>query len=179
MPLDGTDKAAASLHRHRAELHHPNACSRGRATATRSSSPMPAKRSAITTSATRPIPRISHALTLEVDDFGNVLKSAAIGYGRRQPDRDAVSRDDQAKQTPDCSSPTPRTASPTRSRLTDDYRTPLPCEARTYELTGLTLPAGRADRFTLGLKMLDCRQSAPAPIDYEQSPDRGACCRSG
>ena len=24
----------------------------------------------------------------------------------------------------------------------DDYRTPLPCEARTYELTGLTLPAG-------------------------------------
>ena len=28
-------------------------------------------------------PRIQHALTLEVDDFGNVLKEAAIGYGRR------------------------------------------------------------------------------------------------
>ena len=28
-------------------------------------------------------PRISHALTLDVDEFGNVLKSAAIGYGRR------------------------------------------------------------------------------------------------
>ena len=28
-------------------------------------------------------PRIQHALTLEVDDFGNVLKQAAIGYGRR------------------------------------------------------------------------------------------------
>ena len=27
-------------------------------------------------------PRIQHALTLEVDDFGNVLKQAAIGYGR-------------------------------------------------------------------------------------------------
>ena len=27
-------------------------------------------------------PRISHALTLEVDPFGNVLKSLAIGYGR-------------------------------------------------------------------------------------------------
>src|ERR1041384_5781930 len=28
-------------------------------------------------------PRIQHALTLEVDDYGNVLKQAAIGYGRR------------------------------------------------------------------------------------------------
>src|SRR5262249_17789682 len=31
-------------------------------------------------------PRIGHALTLEVDEFGNVLKAAAVGYGRRQPD---------------------------------------------------------------------------------------------
>jgi hypothetical protein len=30
-------------------------------------------------------PRISHALTLSVDDYGNVLKSAAIGYQRRAP----------------------------------------------------------------------------------------------
>ena len=28
-------------------------------------------------------PRVSHAATLEVDDYGNVLKSVAIGYGRR------------------------------------------------------------------------------------------------
>ena len=28
-------------------------------------------------------PRIQHALTLEVDAYGNVLKQAAIGYGRR------------------------------------------------------------------------------------------------
>ena len=32
-------------------------------------------------------PRVGHALTLEVDDFGNVLKAAAVGYGRRQPDQ--------------------------------------------------------------------------------------------
>ena len=30
-------------------------------------------------------PRISHALTLAVDDFGNVLRSVAIGYARRTP----------------------------------------------------------------------------------------------
>ena len=28
-------------------------------------------------------PRIQHAITLEVDEYGNVLKSVAIGYGRR------------------------------------------------------------------------------------------------
>ena len=53
--LDGTDRGKASLHRHRAELHHP-ACAAARpATATRCSSPMPAKPSAITTSAIPPI----------------------------------------------------------------------------------------------------------------------------
>ena len=31
-------------------------------------------------------PRIQHALTLEVDAYGNVLKQAAIGYGRRTAD---------------------------------------------------------------------------------------------
>ena len=35
-------------------------------------------------------PRIGHTLTLEVDDFGNVLKSAAVGYGRRQPDTESI-----------------------------------------------------------------------------------------
>lgn len=44
-------------------------------------------------------PRLSHALALEVDDFGNVLKSAAVGYGRRRPDPDLQPRD-QAKQSP-------------------------------------------------------------------------------
>ena len=43
-------------------------------------------------------PRLSHTLTLEVDTFGNVLKSAAVGYGRRQPDL-TLSAEDQAKQT--------------------------------------------------------------------------------
>ena len=44
-----------------------------------------------------PTPALSHALTLEVDAFGNVLKSAAVGYGRRQPDPDlAAARPGQA-----------------------------------------------------------------------------------
>ena len=80
-------------------------------------------------------PRVSHAVTLAVDPYGNVLKSVAIGYGRRHPDAD-LSAPDRAKQT--------RTLlTSTENRFTDPilrddaYRTPLPCESRTYELLGL------------------------------------------
>ena len=54
-------------------------------------------------------PRIQHALTLEVDDFGNVLKQAAIGYGRRavRVDRRTAARDAE---------PTRRTAADQHSR---------------------------------------------------------------
>src|SRR6185503_12183150 len=33
-------------------------------------------------------PRISHALTLDVDEYGNVMKSLAVAYGRRTPSTD-------------------------------------------------------------------------------------------
>jgi RHS repeat-associated protein len=113
-------------------------------------------------------PRIGHALTLEVDDFGNVLKSAAIGYGRRQPDM-GLSPADQAKQTQTL-------ITYTENRVTnavdaaDDHRTPLPCESRTYELTGLTLPPGR-DRFTFD-EVLQAGSTAIA-LDYEKAPTTG------
>jgi hypothetical protein len=113
-------------------------------------------------------PRLSHALTIEVDEFGNVLKSAAVGYGRRQPDL-TLSAEDQAKQTEIHITYTEnRVTNPITEN--DDYRTPLPCESRTYELTGLVLPADR-NRFSLA-EMLTARTGA-APIAYEQSPTAG------
>jgi RHS repeat-associated protein len=75
-------------------------------------------------------PRISHALTLAVDEYGNVLKSAAVGYQRRVP-----AFDEQQKTL----------ATLTESQYTntifqdDAYRTPLPAEVKTYELTTPTL----------------------------------------
>lgn len=105
-------------------------------------------------------PRIQHALTLEVDEYGNVLKQAAIGYGRRpqirvvdqqgsvqqvpNPGLTALQPADQARQT------TPLLTL-TENRVTnsiespDTHRNPLLCEARTFELTGYaaTGPAGR------------------------------------
>ncbi|WP_274565068.1 SpvB/TcaC N-terminal domain-containing protein [Streptomyces spiramyceticus] len=87
-------------------------------------------------------PRIQHALTLEADDFGNVLKQAAIGYGRRaSPLSEQWDRDRQT--TP--------LLTYTENRVTnaidspDTHRNPLPCEATTFQLTGYlaTGPAGR------------------------------------
>ncbi len=50
------------------------------------------------------------------------------------------------------------------------YRGPLPCEARTYELTGLTLPAGRR-RF--GFKEVEDVSAAATPLDYEGTATAG------
>ncbi len=120
-------------------------------------------------------PRISHTLTLEVDEFGNVLKSAAIGYGRRQPDI-ALSLADQTKQSQILITYTENRVTKSHETGTDvidaanDYRTPLPCESRTYELTGLTLPAG-SSRFMFD-EVLDAGTTATA-IDYEKASTVG------
>jgi RHS repeat-associated protein len=86
-------------------------------------------------------PRIQHELVLEVDDYGNVLKSAAVGYGRL-----ALDLPDQQKQTTTLITCTQNDV--TKSVDDEDaYRTPVVWQARTYELTGYD-PAPGADRFT-------------------------------
>jgi RHS repeat-associated protein len=128
-------------------------------------------------------PRISHALTLAVDGFGNVLQEAAIGYGRRttiqvvdaqgntteipNPDLNQLNLQDRAKQTQTLITYTENRLS-NAIDLTDDYRTPLPCETLTYELTGLA----SAGRFTFDALLL--AGTSAAPIAYEQSPTQGA-----
>ncbi len=75
-------------------------------------------------------PRISHSLTLSVDDYGNVLKAVSIGYARRVP-----AFEEQGKALA-----TLTESLYTNAILEDDaYRTPLPAEVRTYELTAPTL----------------------------------------
>jgi hypothetical protein len=85
-------------------------------------------------------PRITHDVVLAVDDYGNPLRSASSGYGRRYPDP-ALAPEDQAAQA--------------RLRLTytesgytnavdlpEAYRTPMPAQTRVFEVVGLGL-AGR------------------------------------
>src|SRR5262249_20210804 len=81
-------------------------------------------------------PRVTHAMTLEVDGYGNVLKSVTIGYGRR-PGLSPLQGDDKDRQEQ-------VHATYTENEMTnpvheaDDHRTPLPSEARTYELLKIT-----------------------------------------
>ncbi|MEX2307778.1 MAG: SpvB/TcaC N-terminal domain-containing protein [Pirellulales bacterium] len=124
-------------------------------------------------------PRISHALTLEVDYFGNVLKSVAIGYGRRQPDPSLPLQADRDKQTKTLITYTENCLTNPVDDVaiaSDDYRTPLPCETRTFELTGYT-PMGAAGRF----QSADFVQAAgnglthvfDTEIEYEDLPTNG------
>ncbi|MGW0141739.1 SpvB/TcaC N-terminal domain-containing protein [Streptomyces calvus] len=113
-------------------------------------------------------PRTAHAVTLEVDDFGNVRRSAAIGYGRRQPDPSLPQTDQerQARILITCTENDVTNAIDTPTV----HRAPLPCEARTYELTGPTLSPGHV-RFTFE-EIRDAVATA-TPIPYEAAPTAG------
>jgi hypothetical protein len=79
--------------------------------------------------------RIQHALTLEVDPFGNVLKSAAIGYGRRMdaPDRVLLPRDHEKQRLIHITC-TENEFTNAILNEADVYRTRLPAQSHTYEL---------------------------------------------
>src|SRR5205823_12656994 len=74
----------------------------------------------------------------------NVLKSAAIAYGRRQADA-GLSLDDLKKQGETFVTYT-QSAVTNAIDAAHDYRTPLPAETRTYQLTGYS-STGAAGRF--------------------------------
>jgi len=77
-------------------------------------------------------PRISHALTLEVDPFGDVLTSAAIAYGRRS---DASRKDYDEQRLIEITCTENQVTNPIDGdAYPDAYRTPLAAQACTYEL---------------------------------------------
>ena len=120
-------------------------------------------------------PRISHSLTLEVDDYGFALKDVAIVYGRRHPDV-SLSLQDQDRQG--------RTLiTYTENRVThavvdgrDFYRAPAPCESRKFELTGY-VPTGVGERFQVVDFVQEVNDRVTHIVDaelaYEQTPTNG------
>ena len=90
-------------------------------------------------------PRIKHALTLDVDAYGNVLSSVSIGYGRTTADDelDPEYREIQARTLLVLS----ENAYTNAVDDADAYRTPAPCESATYEVTG-AVPGTAGGRFT-------------------------------
>lgn len=113
-------------------------------------------------------PRVSHALTLDVDDYGNVLQSAAIGYGRRHADPalELVDRDMQAQVLITCA----ENLFTNPVEEDDHYRAPLPSETLSYELTGLVLGPDQV-RFSFA-EIEEAARSA-ARIAYHSTPTSG------
>ncbi len=79
-------------------------------------------------------PRVSHGVTLKVDDYGNVLKSVAIGYGRRFPDPSPLfTAEDREKQARILLTLTENDYTNVVDEA-DAWRTPLPSDQRLFEL---------------------------------------------
>lgn len=117
-------------------------------------------------------PRVGHQFVLQVDEYGNVLKSVALGYGRRQS---LLSNpEDRIKQTQTLITYTENRV--TNPVLEDDaYRTPLPYEACTYELTGhgyseSDFPEERIRQRPALINLLNTVQTA-ASLEYQMQPD--------
>ncbi len=78
-------------------------------------------------------PRVQHALTLDVDEYGNVREQATIGYGRRHDDTALPTNADRIKQRLILLTATETTLT---NPILDvaAYRAPMAAASRTYEL---------------------------------------------
>jgi RHS repeat-associated protein len=122
-------------------------------------------------------PRTAHSFVLEVDEFANELKSASIGYGRRHQDTDLLMTPaDNGVQLTTLITYTESAYTNAILGDDDDYRTSLPAETRTYQLTGYTA-SGSSGRFqssdfvTLVANVL--QPVFDSEIPYEAQPTTG------
>lgn len=92
-------------------------------------------------------PRVTHSLTLEVDDFGNLRKAASIAYGRRFDDVDPVLTDADRKRQKQLLATFSDSSFTEAVVEADAHRAPLPAAANTYELIPLA-PASKQPDIT-------------------------------
>ena len=119
-------------------------------------------------------PRLSHTLTLKVDKYGNVIRSASIGYGRFSSNQDSsLSSQDQIKQSQLLITCTENIFTNSIVSIKPDhtdgdiYRTSLPCESSNYELTGLN-PLSNNKRFDFAT--VDNAITNAVQIEYQDKP---------
>jgi RHS repeat-associated protein len=109
-------------------------------------------------------PRVAHAMTLAVDDFGNVTRSLAVAYPRRSP------------AFPEQARTLVTVAESDVVNHVDDpawYRVGVPVERRSFELTGAPPPAGAV--YTLDEMRSALAQATELP--YEGEPTEGVVQR--
>lgn len=106
-------------------------------------------------------PRTQHEVVLEVDAFGNITQSAAVGYPRRaggEPEQQRL----WVTHTARLFANSPNEA--------DWYRVGVPLETTSSELTGLVVPA----QGVLTAELLKAKAASATPIAYEIQPTAGA-----
>lgn len=103
-------------------------------------------------------PRMQHELVLEVDDFGNVTRSAAIGYPRRIP-----AEPEQARLWATLTEQT----FANRPNEADWYRIGVPIESIAMELSGLRAPSPGI----LSIEEVKAAAASATEIPYETQPD--------
>jgi RHS repeat-associated protein len=79
-------------------------------------------------------PRVGHNLTLQVDEYGNVLKSVSIGYGRRFGDNSGLPHGPDRQKQKQILLTLAESDYTNGVHERDAYRTPLSSESRAYEL---------------------------------------------
>lgn len=92
-----------------------------------------------------PDPRVSHSVTLEVDRYGNALRSAAVNYGRRHADMSLPGADRAVQTRVHVTCTESRYTNPVEEH--GAYRRPAACEVRTFEVMAAA-PAGTVPRTT-------------------------------
>jgi RHS repeat-associated protein len=101
-------------------------------------------------------PRVEHDFTLQVDDFGNVLRTAHVAYPRRVP-----AEPEQGTLLATCSD------SSVVNETDAFHRIGVPIELHSYELTGL--PAPPAARL-LTLAEVDAASQTSPVISFDAAP---------
>lgn len=121
-------------------------------------------------------PRIEHQLNLQIDAYGNPLRSLRIAYGRRQQDPGLPTQADRDHQAQSLLTYTEqRYTHPIDDPLAfpDSHRVPAPCASSGYELTGFAPAAAGVSRFSHAEWLVDdfaCIDNAQA-LAYQATPD--------
>ncbi|HET8681353.1 MAG TPA: SpvB/TcaC N-terminal domain-containing protein [Micromonosporaceae bacterium] len=125
-------------------------------------------------------PRVTHEIVLDVDAWGNVLRSATVAYGRRYPDADLDPLLDAATRDAIRDAQARTAATLTVSTFTNpvqtatDHRAPMPADVRTYELVQVEPLLGQPFRLDEVRALADAAGDGAHDLPFEDTDAAGA-----